>query len=154
MIVFFFFFSRQVFILLKDTAKPNGRSPNTKAHNTKRASKQNKRNRKPTRLHRPKREGVMSAAFTRTAPTQQPPENNPSIHHASPEPIDSSPSSPRTPNLPGPPNVGEDQSIPRSHPPEFNTRTKKEASLKQQPLLRIASIVLRRETHPTNLNPT
>ncbi|WZZ23484.1 hypothetical protein YC2023_006885 [Brassica napus] len=97
----------------------------------------NKRNRKPTRLHRPKRE-----------------RNRLSIHYASPEPIDSSPFSPRTPNLPGPPNVRENQSIPRSHPPEFNTRTKEEASLKQQPLLRIASIVLRRETHPTNPNPT
>ncbi|KAF2557969.1 hypothetical protein F2Q68_00018123 [Brassica cretica] len=55
----------------------------------------------------------MSVAFTRTAPSSPsplPPANHPSIHRATPEPIDSSPSSPRSPNLPGPPNLREDQS--------------------------------------------
>ncbi|KAF2553431.1 hypothetical protein F2Q68_00035089 [Brassica cretica] len=55
----------------------------------------------------------MSAAFSRSAPSspsQLPPENHPSIHRATPELLDSLPSSPRPPTLPGPSNLRENQS--------------------------------------------
>ncbi|KAH0894379.1 LOW QUALITY PROTEIN: hypothetical protein HID58_056808 [Brassica napus] len=54
---------------------------------------------KPNYIKRPRRPKI-----------QTPQPNHPPIHRATPEHLDSSPSSPRPPNLPGPPNLGEDQS--------------------------------------------
>ncbi|WZZ21753.1 hypothetical protein YC2023_123140 [Brassica napus] len=57
-----------------------------------------------------------------------------------PEHFDSTPSSPRPPILPIKPNLGENQSWPRSHPPQFNTgpksrglRSNKRSSTREHP---------------------
>lgn len=67
-------------------------------------------------------------------PPRPPPENHPPIHQATPEFFYSTSSSPWSPTSRMRLNQRESIETSRSHPPSFNTNTKKRASRKHQPL--------------------